>query len=266
MFQKIIRDGIILIVGCGLLWFALSKLIPAQKPLNNIISPEQEEKIAEFITDLIEKQYTVIEDTAWSERFKVILTRFEEQMPDSEYEYKIKILENEIPNAFATLDGNIYFFKGMLDLAEKPEEIAAVLAHEIAHVEKKHVVNKLISEFGLTIITTVATGGDMVLAREMILMMTRGAFSRRQEKEADDFALKLLYDSGINPKYLGTLFRKLKDEHPESASQIEIMSSHPDIKSRIKKSLEYDIEGFTERPLEPVQDEVEEIKVIEEEN
>lgn len=263
MFHKIIRDGLILIVGCGLMWYALSKLIPAQKPLNNIITLDQEEKLAEFITELIEKQYTIIVDSAWSERFKVILARFESQMPDSEYDYKIKILDNEIPNAFATLDGNIYFFKGMLELADKPEEIAAVLAHEIAHVEKKHVVNKLISEFGLTIITTVATGGDMVLAREMILMMTRGAFSRRQEKEADDFALKLLYDSGINPKYLGTLFRKLKDEHPESASQIEIMSSHPDIKSRIKKSLEYDIEGFEELPLEPIHDGTEQMDVEE---
>ncbi len=253
MFEKIIRDGLILIVGCGLLWFALSKLIPAQKPLNNLISLEQEEKLAEFITDLIEKQYTVIEDTVWTKTFEEILTRFEKQMPDSDYEYKIKILDNEIPNAFATLDGNIYFFKGMLDLADKPEEIAAVLAHEIAHVEKKHVVNKLISEFGLTIITTVATGGDMVLAREIILSMTRGAFSRRQEKEADEFALSLLYDSGINPKYLGTLFRKLKEEHPESANQIEIMSSHPDIQSRIEKSLEYDLEGFLEIPLDSME-------------
>jgi predicted Zn-dependent protease len=253
MLQKIVRDGVILVVGCVLLWFVLSKLIPAQKPLNNLVSAEQEEKLAEYITDLIETQYTVIQDTAWTRRFGEIMSRFEKQMPDSDYEYKIKILDNEIPNAFATLDGNIYFFKGMLDLADKPEEIAAVLAHEIAHVEKKHVMNKLISEFGLTIITTVATGGDMVLAREMILMMTRGAFSRRQEKEADDFALKLLYDSGINPKYLGTLFRKLKEEHPESASQIEIMSSHPDLQSRIKKSLEYSVDGFKEVPLDSLE-------------
>lgn len=259
MLQKIVRDGVILVVGCILLWFVLSKLIPAQKPLNNMVSPEQEEKLADYITDLVETQYTIIQDTAWANRFEEIMTRFEKQMPDSDYEYKIKILDDELPNAFATLDGNIYFFKGMLDMADKPEEIAAVLAHEIAHVEKKHVISKLISEFGLTIITTVATGGDMVLAREMILMMTRGAFSRRQEKEADDFALKLLFDSGINPKYLGTLFRKLKDEHPESASQIEIMSSHPDLQSRIEKSLEYSTEGFKEIPLDSMKlDRVEE--------
>src|SRR5690606_18521629 len=137
------------------------------------------------------------------------------QLPDSEYKYKIKILDEDIPNAFATLDGRIYFFRGMLEMAEKPEEIAAVLAHEMGHVEKKHVLNKLISEFGLTILTTVATGGDMVLAREVILTLTREAYSRSQENEADDFALELLFDSGINPKDLGTMFRKLKDEHPE---------------------------------------------------
>src|SRR5690606_33181508 len=111
MLQKILRDGLILVAGCVLLWFALSKLIPAQKPLNNLLSPEQEEKLAGYITDLIENQYTVVEDTAWAGRFEEIIERFEKQMPDSDYEYKIKILDNEIPNAFATLDGNIYFFK-----------------------------------------------------------------------------------------------------------------------------------------------------------
>jgi len=67
-------------------------------------------------------------------------------------------------------------------------------------------------------------------------------FDRRQEKEADEFALNTMYKAKINPQIMGTFFRKLKNEYHNVDYQVEILSTHPNINSRIKASFEFEVE------------------------
>lgn len=247
MKQKIIRDAVLLLVVFVVIWGVLAILIPDQTSDNGWISKEQEEKVAVHLVEIIENQFTVLEENPWQDGLDSMVHILQKQIPESKQpEYRVKVLDNSSVNAFATLGGHIYFFTGLLEMAETPEEIAAVLAHEMGHVEKDHVIKRLISEFGISIILGIATGGDTLLIREILKTLSSGAFSRKQEKEADEFALKTLYAAGISPRYLGIIFKKLQDTQPEDLPDMTIISSHPSIKSRVRMSFEYPLDDFDE--------------------
>ncbi|MEN8196855.1 MAG: M48 family metallopeptidase, partial [Pseudomonadota bacterium] len=81
---------------------------------------------------------------------------------DSPYEFKIRVLDIDIPNAFAAPGGYIVIFRGLIDLAESPDEVAGVLAHEMGHVTHRHSMTHLIRAIGFqTLIVPLITGGAM---------------------------------------------------------------------------------------------------------
>lgn len=247
MKRKIIRDAVLLLVVFAVIWGVLAILIPDRTSDNGWISKDQEEKVAVHLVEIIESQFTVLEENPWQEGLDSMVQILQSKIPESKQpEYRVKVLDNSSINAFATLGGHIYFFTGLLEIAETPEEICAVLAHEMGHIEKDHVIKKLISEFGISIILGIATGGDTLLIREILKTLSSGVFSRKQEKEADEFALKTLNDAGISPRYLGIIFKRLQETQPEDLPDLTIISSHPSIKSRVRMSFEYPLDDFEE--------------------
>lgn len=79
---------------------------------------------------------------------------------------------------------------------------------------------------------------------------TSTAFGRQQEKEADEYSLKLLEKSSIHPNLLASVFRKLKEKNGDYGVKADILSTHPHINSRIKSSLCYKVRrGFKSKKL-----------------
>lgn len=154
-------------------------------------------------------------------------------------------------NAFTIPGGNIYVFKGLISFCDSPEQLAAVLAHEMGHVEKRHTVDRLVREFGLSILFSIMTGGDSVLLSDVYQTLISTGFSRSQEKEADQFALELLEDANISPKSIASFFRKLNRENLAYNEKIELIMTHPHNNARIKASLAYEVDvDFKEIPLD----------------
>jgi len=148
-------------------------------------------------------------------------------------------------NAFALPGGNIMVYTGLIDFSESPNEVAAVLAHEIGHVEQKHVVDRILKEFSLGILFTVIAGGDAVILQDIFRSLISAKFNRSQEEDADDFALRLLEKSKIRPSHMASFFKRLKAESGDLDESLEPLMSHPALNSRIKKSYEYQLkEGF----------------------
>ena len=54
------------------------------------------------------------------------------------YDYRVQVIRDEQPNAYAVAGGNLFFTTGLINLAESEAELESVLAHEIAHVERRH--------------------------------------------------------------------------------------------------------------------------------
>ncbi|WP_371156832.1 M48 family metallopeptidase [Jannaschia sp. 2305UL9-9] len=146
--------------------------------------------------------------------------------------------EEPILNAYAVAGGRITFFHSMILAAEAPEEIAAVLAHELGHVVNDDPVRHMLqAASGMAILSVLigdVTGGG-------ILGGTAGAalqssYSRRAEIAADAFAHDQLTSVDLPPSALGRMFERLRDRYGDTEGLVAHFSSHPQLADRIERA------------------------------
>lgn len=166
--------------------------------------------------------------------------------------YNLHVYKSEYlgPNAFALPNGTVVITDALIEkLDDKPDAILAVLLHEIGHVEGKHSLRLVAQSISNTLAIAVIFGdvdtlGEAILGTGSALVMN--AFSREMEEEADDYALAHLVKLGKSPEAFGdamSVFLDLKSQHEES-DLLKYLSTHPEVKDRIKKAKEYGL--FTE--------------------
>ncbi|MCU0430383.1 MAG: M48 family metallopeptidase [Cytophagaceae bacterium] len=237
--QLLILAGVV--VSLWLVFYFVSAQFPKENSVE-LISIEQEEKLGRLLVDdvlLKDPKTKILNNETLDSAMRIIQKRLLNNIGPTEYQYSIRVLESSEINAFTMPGGNIFVFSGLINQTESPEELAAVLAHEIGHAEKRHVVGRLVKELGITILFSVVTGGDAVLLPEISRTITSTVFDRQQEKEADDFALDLLSKSNINPKAMASFFRKIDAITGKMDNLSELIATHPNNNSRIKNALEY---------------------------
>lgn len=141
---------------------------------------------------------------------------------------------DETVNALATLGGHIVVFQGLLEQLPNDEALAAVLAHEIAHVKLRHPIVAL--GRGATVLTlgAVLTGassshaGDWLIGSSINLQMLQ--YSRQQELQADQLAAEAMlatYGRITGLQQVFTLFAELEADSQLAAMQVEALRSHP---------------------------------------
>jgi beta-barrel assembly-enhancing protease len=240
MIQKIYNELLVVVVVFLSLWALFSWIKFPSPNIDLTIPVRTEEEIGDVIIEAYLKSNTVIKDSLILKVVDEISERLIQNLDNSEYYHKFYVVNNPEVNAFASLGGNIVIFSGLLKLADSPEEVAAVLAHEIGHVEEKHVSKTLVSKLGVAMLSSILTGGDPTLVLEILEMTLSNTFSRSQEDKADDFSLELLEKSGIPPSSLATFFKKMKKINDFGyEKQLEFFSTHPETDKRIRKSMRY---------------------------
>ena len=141
-------------------------------------------------------------------------------------ELNIRVVDIDIVNAAALPGGNIVIFRGLLAKADGPDEVAGVLAHEIAHVRNRHVTEVMLRQFGVGLLVATlggSTGGNV----ESILSLSYG---RSAEREADAGAIAALADANISPRPTALFFgklAKLEGEFGEFDQALAYLSTHP---------------------------------------
>ena len=254
MQRSILKDLLILLGVFALVWLLASLFNYPDDP--QLLSIEKEERLGDAYVDLIlvNPMFSELEDERVDSAVSVIGDRLEAGLKHSEYSYNFVVFDSKMINAFTVPGGNILISSGLIGFCDSPEELAAVMAHEMAHVEERHVVSRLIKELGLDILTS----GDQFVLGEVTGLLTSTSFDRKQEEEADRFAAELLERSFIEPRTLATLFRKLeKETDNELMEHFEIISTHPNFSSRIREALSYKPgEDFEALPLDLDWDEV----------
>jgi len=128
-----------------------------------------------------------------------------------------------VVNAVTLPGGQVFLFDGLVQHARSPDELAAVLAHEIGHVRKRHVMTALLRQFGVSILTAGAGSG---LNRNLLGIMTLG-YSREAESEADEFARARLQRARISPAGGAGFFARLRHEAGDEPSWSSWLQSHP---------------------------------------
>ncbi|WP_411824426.1 M48 family metallopeptidase [Leptospira sp. 'Mane'] len=167
---------------------------------------------------------------------------------DSPFHYQIQIINRPEANAFALSGGKIYFFSGLIQNASNPEEVIGVLAHELAHVEKRHHIRNLIKAMGTAFAVSVVIGpglGDYEIIETISEIGTTIAvlkFSRDFEEEADSYSIQLLKDANYSITGLYHFFQRLEKE--ENLAEHTEKTEKPDKeKETISKNI-FDFSNF----------------------
>lgn len=139
-------------------------------------------------------------------------------------------------NAFALPGGFVFITQGLFEqIADQHDEIAFVLAHEMMHVVLKHPMNRIIANYSAQMISNIVIkGGAMgMLARQIVGNLLNNCYSRENELEADNYAVRLMYAADFNPNAAKTLLARLKQNSPEDLPVYNYFLSHPAIDERI---------------------------------
>jgi Zn-dependent protease with chaperone function len=149
-------------------------------------------------------------------------------------ELNVRVVDVPMVNAAALPAGNIMIFDKLFEEVDSPDELAGILAHEIAHVRHRHITAALLREFGIGVFTT-ALGGTTAGRVDGLVSLS---FTRRAEADADQGAIDMLRRAHISSAPTAAFFRKLKDvEGDESrlAPALAYLSSHPLSTARERK-------------------------------
>jgi len=146
------------------------------------------------------------------------------------YPYRVVVLDDGTVNAFALPGGRIVLFRGLIDFAERPEEVAAVLSHEMAHVIAQHGVARIMEQFGLTILLDFVTGGGGVITGGAAVVLGL-SYSRHDEREADSLGIDLLNRAGIQSDGLASFFERFSLQRGTDEGNLgeigNLLSTHP---------------------------------------
>ncbi len=163
------------------------------------------------------------------------LTRELAAASGSPYEFRVLVVDFGMTNAFALPGGAIVIFDGLIDFAETPEEVAGVLAHEMAHVMKRHGTEALLRSYGLQLLieslTGSAGGGVAGGLGETLLGLS---YSRDAESEADHRGIELLQTAGIRADGLGRFFERIGEGPGGLPAALDILSTHPSSETRAR--------------------------------
>ena len=160
----------------------------------------------------------------------------EEDLP---YPLEVTVLDHDLVNAFALPGGRVVLFRGLLEAASGPDEVAAVLAHEIGHVVNRDPTRDALRLAGsvgvLGLLFGDFAGGTVVLV--LANQLINAKYSQAAESGADDYAHGLLNDANLPPSALGTFFQRLRDEYGDAEGIYAHFSTHPQMTARIEAAL-----------------------------
>lgn len=151
-----------------------------------------------------------------------------------EYELRLHVLDMKDVNAFALPGGHVTMLRGLLKEAESPEEVAAVLAHEIGHVEHRDPTRLALRSAGsvgvLGLLLGDFAGGLVVLYVSEWLI--QASYSRGAEAAADAYAHAALARAGLPAEPMAVFFQRLLDQHGDAEGLVSHLASHPNLRGR----------------------------------
>lgn len=156
------------------------------------------------------------------------------------YAISFSVLNHDLVNAFAAPGGQIVILRGLLDKSASADEVAAVLAHEIGHVEERDPTRLMLRAAGsagiVSIVLGDVSGGSAIgIIGDQLL---QSSYTRKAEAAADAFALEMLQDAGINAAAVADFFDKLAGLQ-EGFAPPEYLSSHPSSEARAKRARDH---------------------------
>lgn len=213
------------------------------------ISPEQEYYIGRSVTASLLGSYKMFHSPELTNYVNMIcqVLALNSQRPQLYKGYFVAVLDTDQINAFASSGGHILVTRGLLECATSEDALAAVLAHEIAHIQLQHGIKAIKSDRWTNAALTTASSSLTVLSdgemkevidafdesvNGVITTMVNTGYSQSQEYDADETALEIMAAAGYNPHAMKEMLNELKVRQPKSSGGFA--STHPSADKRLK--------------------------------
>ena len=154
--------------------------------------------------------------------------------------YTIFIVNEPDVNHFSLPGGNIYLFRGLIEAAETQDDMAAIIAHEIAHLSRRDAVNRLAIKYGFAFAAQDVIGENPEIAQHVISSLYKEGtildYPHKNEYIADAYALEYLDDAGYNPYGLLNMLQTLQHIQKTNPQHLQLLLyTHPSTTSRIRQ-------------------------------
>jgi Zn-dependent protease with chaperone function len=248
-------------VGCVLaVILGIASLFWFRAPLVAVVARGVPISVERKMGDLAMQQIALgasrIEDPRVLQPLRALVGELDE-VAEGEYEFQIHVIDDPSVNAFALPGGQIAIHRGLLMEVESGEEIAGVVAHEMAHVTEQHSLRQMISTIGLFALVQALFGdvsGLLAAAAEGGAQLAALGFSRDAEREADRVGLQMLRRARYDPDGMLSFFQKMQSIERargvagEAAEELAFLSTHPATSERIANLQELTAENSVMEP------------------
>lgn len=212
-----------------------------------LLSAEEERRLGQEFMRSVRQSVRLVEDPEVEDYIQSLGQRLASHVDNRSHEYTFFVVDDPSINAFAGPGGFIGVHSGLLAAAESENELAAVLAHEIAHVSQRHLNRSFenlqrmsIPTMAAIIAAIILSGRDSEAGMAALTASMAGSlqsqlnFTRAHEQEADRVGIQLLADAGYDPRSMAAFFNRLEQmSRYDNASVPELLRTHPITLNRI---------------------------------
>jgi len=223
----------------GLLLVGLLAPAPARG-----LTYEEERKLGQEFYQQIRKQMRFVDDQAVMDYINQLGDKILKPLGPQPFAYRFFVLQNDVPNAFAIPGGYIFINSGLIEVLDREGELAATVAHEIAHVTARHISQRVAQSQKLSLATMGAMlagifiggpiGSAMAVGGMAGAVQTQLKYSRNDEAEADRLGLDYLVQAGYDPHFMKQSFNILiKASQFQPQGVPTYLLTHPGLQQRV---------------------------------
>lgn len=215
MHQRFVVAGVVVVLLS--VFLTVKYLIPAASTfiaerLPLAVSQKMGEHTLEFLD-----QHLFSESQLPAERRRQLQTLFSENFASEIEAFNLSLhfrfSESIGANAFALPSGDLIFTDAIVNLAQSDEELLSVMAHEVGHLEQRHMLRRVVQNSMLVFILTMISGDASSSASVVVAAPTlflEMAYSRKFEREADDYALHFMREKNIDPVHFANMMARME--------------------------------------------------------
>ena len=208
------------------------------------LTVEKEKELGEEFCLQLQQYYPVVQDPELTTYINTIGQKLVKQLGSQPFKFRFFILEDPTYNAFAVPGGFIFVNTGLIQIMNREDELAGVLAHEITHVHQRHMAKQLEKSKFTSVATVIAALAAVLVGGGAAAPLLTGvmaggesamlAYSREDETEADTLGFKWMTLGHYDPHYMMTVFQKMNRQRWFEANDIPVyLKTHPELPNRI---------------------------------
>jgi predicted Zn-dependent protease len=215
-----------------------------RKVASKLISQEQVREFGLQTWQRIRREVPVSSKGVLQQRLQKIGTRVVQAYAGTREDWEFRVFQGDQINAFAVPGGKVGFFEGIFSAIKNDAQIAAVLGHEIGHIQANHAAERIMAAFakqvGIAVVLAALKAGDVGFANEIAGLLGAGVeygiirpYSRTQEYEADRLGADIMARAGFPAQEAVNFWQNMMALGKGRPRPPALLSTHPSDEKRI---------------------------------